>query len=191
MAKITKSRTMVARVDTPLEFPVLESFFDACFGLGKRNLPKFPQALGHISARWKEKNGAMHEAESLEELKEAYEGRVTYQLEFSGSLLPNPPENVSFLYRPGLGDATLEIKTSSDAILKTLFSKFKQLFPLPIGGVFVSYDTRELCLAEFLKAVLEARLGPGVPVFVAKRDIRAGDDPTKKMIGNVQKLWLI
>jgi len=174
MAKITKSRAMAARVDTPLEFPALESFFDAFFGLGKQALPKFAQALGHISARWQEKDGAMHEAESLEELKEAYERGVTYQLEFSGSRLPKPPENISFLYRSGLGDATLEIRTSSNTAINTLVSQFKQLFPLPIGGVFVSYDTRELRLAEFLKAVLEARLGPGVPVFVAKRDINPG-----------------
>lgn len=181
MAKTSNTRTVRARVDAPLDFVLLESFFDACFGLSKRSLPKFPTALGHIAARWQEQDGTMHEAESLEELKKAYESHVTYQIEFDCSL-PNPPEILLFIYRPGLGDATLNVTTSSDAILRDLVSHFNQLFPLPHGCVFISYATRELRLAEFLKTLLETRLGPGIPVFVAKRDIRVGDDPTKKMI---------
>lgn len=182
MAKIWNSRTVRGRIDRPLEWTVLESFFDSCFGSGKRSLPGFPEALGHIFARWHDENGAIHEADSLEELGNAYRRRVTYQIEFSGAILPNPPENLSFVYKPRFGDATFAIRTSSNEVFDGLISGFKQLFPFPIGCVFISYDTRELYLAEFLKALLEKRLGSGIPVFVAKRDIRVGDDPTKKMI---------
>ncbi len=181
MAETTYSRTLRGRIDAPLEWSVLESFFDVCFGPGKRSLPKYPDAIGHIFARWQEKDGATHEAQSLEELGDAYQNHITYQVEFN-SLLPNPPGNRSFIYRPGLGDATLTVSTSSKEVLDNLISRFIQLFPLPIGCVFISYDKRELCIAEFLKTLLEKRLGLGIPIFVAKRDIKAGDDPTRKMI---------
>jgi hypothetical protein len=76
----------------------------------------------------------------------------------------------------------LSITTSSLNLLDNLINQFEKLFPLPIGSVFISYETSELCLADFLKKMLEKRLGPGVPIFIAKRDIKAGDDPTQKMI---------
>ena len=138
--------------------------------------------MGCIGAEWQEKDGAIHEASSLEELRDAYERHITCLIKFSGSILPDPPENLTFVYMPGLGNADLLISTSSKGVLDNIISRFSELFPLPIGCVFISYDTRELCLAEFLKALLEKRLGPSIPVFVAKRDIRVGDDPTKKMI---------
>jgi hypothetical protein len=182
MAKTSHHRTVQGRVDAPLDWAEIASFFDACFGLQRRALPRFPQALGTIYARWQEVDGIIHEAQSLEELERAYHDRVTFQIEFGSVGLPDPPEQMDFSYRPGVGDATLTVTTSSQRTLEDLVSAFSQLFPLPIGCVFVSYDTRELPIAEFLKNLLERRLGPGVPVFVAKRDIRVGDDPTKKMI---------
>jgi len=187
MAKITHTRGIQGRTDVPLEWLALEIFFDACFGSGKRDLPCYPKAYGRIWARWQEKDQALCEAESLEELGKAYQKRVTCKIEFSSILpgpheQPGPIEQLYFVYRPGMGDASLTVITSSGERLESLVSKFTQLFPLPIGCVFISYDTKELCLAEFLKALLEARLGSSVPVFVAKRDIRVGDDPTRKMI---------
>jgi len=171
------------KTDAPLEWLALESFFDVCFGSDKRDLPCYPKAIGHIWVKWRESNRAEHEAESLEELRKAYQRGVTYQVEFA-SLLPSPRENLSFIYKPGLGDATLTITTSSEEFSNNIVSRFTQLFPLPIGCVFISYDTRELRLAEFLKALLESRLGLNIPVFVAKRDIRVGDDPNRKMISD-------
>lgn len=182
MAKITYKRTIRGRIDSPLEWSKLESFFDACFGQEKHTLPKYPQALGSIGAEWQEKDRAIHEASLLEELRDAYERRVTYLIKFSGSILPDPPEKLSFVYRPALGDAELSISSSSKDMMDNIISRFSELFPLPIGCVFISYDTRELYLAEFMKALLEKHLGLGIPVFVAKRDIKVGDDPTKKMI---------
>jgi hypothetical protein len=181
MAKITDSRQLQGRRDTELDWPSIESFFNTCFGKDKQGLPKYPAAIGSIFARWQEQTGARHEAESLGELQDAYQRRVTYQVEF-GSILPDPPENLSFIYRPGAGHASLDVTTSSRHVIDSLSSRFKDLFPLPLGCVFISYETREVRLAEFLKKLLEARLGSGVPVFVAKGDIRVGDDPTRKMI---------
>ncbi|HVA91433.1 MAG TPA: toll/interleukin-1 receptor domain-containing protein [Chloroflexota bacterium] len=48
--------------------------------------------------------------------------------------------------------------------------------------IFISYDTRELELADYVRASLRRRLPEGATVFVAKRDIGPGDHPGKVML---------
>lgn len=49
-------------------------------------------------------------------------------------------------------------------------------------AVFISYDTRESKLAEWIKRVLRARLPERVKVFVANHDIAVGTDPIRVML---------
>jgi hypothetical protein len=56
------------------------------------------------------------------------------------------------------------------------------VFPNTERYVFVSYDTSEVQLALFVQRLLEARVAPGVCVFVAKRDITPGANPQKVML---------
>ena len=53
--------------------------------------------------------------------------------------------------------------------------------------LFVSYDTDELALADFIKGVLLRWTEERLEVFVAKRDIRAGDNPYKEMMDRALK----
>lgn len=53
--------------------------------------------------------------------------------------------------------------------------------------VFISYDTDELPLADFLKNLLNKWLSERYKVFVAKRDIHPGDNPLKVMMEEALK----
>lgn len=175
MAKITNTRTVQGRIDAPLEWAALESFFDACFGLGKRSLPQWPRAKGHIFARWQEKNGSKHEAGSLEELGEAYQSRVTYEIEFS-SLLPTPPENLSFFYRPALGDATLAVTTSSQEVLDSIISRFTRLFPLSNPRVFISYSHDSEEHKAWVRQLATDLRASGIDTTLDQWDLAPGQD---------------
>lgn len=48
--------------------------------------------------------------------------------------------------------------------------------------VFISYDTGEIEWALFVKEAIERRLPSGGRAFVAKRDIRPGEEPLKRML---------
>ena len=48
--------------------------------------------------------------------------------------------------------------------------------------IFISYDTSEVQIADFIKGCLTRRVPAGVSVFIAKRDISAGENPLKRML---------
>ncbi|MDP2643565.1 MAG: toll/interleukin-1 receptor domain-containing protein [Desulfobacterales bacterium] len=53
--------------------------------------------------------------------------------------------------------------------------------------IFVSYDTEELELADFIKGVLLRWTSNQCEIFVAKRDIQPGDNPLKEMMERALK----
>ena len=54
--------------------------------------------------------------------------------------------------------------------------------------IFISYDTEELALADFVKNVLDRWTENKLDVFIAKRGIRSGENPLEVMME--QKLIL-
>lgn len=48
--------------------------------------------------------------------------------------------------------------------------------------IFISYDTRDLEIVKTIDGILKRIFGDGIKTFIAKRDIKAGDDAFKTML---------
>jgi hypothetical protein len=153
---------------------------DALWSKEARSLPKYPNVVGGVHARWVDGQNAEHEAVSLDEIKQAYERLETASITFSG--LTETGLHRNFHYRPSKVEASVVVEAPDPTTAEQIIKAVSKEFPLIERYVFISYDTAEYDLASLIAKVVKKRMVPGVSIFVAKRDIRAGTNPLKVML---------
>lgn len=77
MAKVTITRSMSGKANEPVAQDALIRIFDSIWGSDARSLPKYPDVIGAIHASWEDGSGATHEADSLDEILQAYQQKKT------------------------------------------------------------------------------------------------------------------
>jgi len=179
MAQSIFTRSYLGRAEQPVEWEALLRIFDTICGPMARSLPQFPDIIGHCRASWEDRSGVEHEAESLDEIGQAYQQYQTAYISFrrlqSGYVC-------AFGYWPAKAEASMKVRVENQAIAEQYVAAVRREFPLIAKYVFISYDTTEYDLAQYIAKILERRLAPGVSVFVAKRDILPGANPLKVML---------
>lgn len=180
MAKLKVSRKYAGRASGPISSFALSRIFDSIFGNEARSLPKYPNYIGSITAAWNDSIGNKHEADYFDEVLQAYEKDEASFISFQGWGEGIPFS--SFLYIPKKAEAHIDVEAEDEATAERIIGVVKGEFPLAARYVFISYDTEELAIADYLKKVLERRVGRDVSVFVAKRDIKPGANPLKTML---------
>jgi len=179
MATITKKyRGFLKEVLTPKE---LKELFDKLWGLKNEHFPKFPEIQGSIQGFWYGGGGEEHKVDSLSDIIQAYNDRLTASIVISGKVNNNP--RMLLRYSPAKKVGKLLVEYSDEKIIEKHIEIAKEYFPVkkkPI--VFISYDTDELALADFLKMILLRATNEEIDVFVAKRDIPHGENPLKVMM---------
>jgi hypothetical protein len=136
--------------------------------------------IGAAHAKWVDGQNTEHEATSLDEARQAYEGSKTESITFSGHTETGKYRN--FYYRPSKAEASIVVEAPDSATADRLIESVRKEFPLIDRYVFISYDTAEYSLANFIAKAIEKRMVPGISVFVAKRDIKPGTNPLKVML---------
>ncbi len=180
MARTILTRSYSGRAEKPVDWDAILQVFDAIWGAEARSLAVYPEVIGGVRAIWQDAAGVEHEAESLDEVGQAYQQYETALISFSGSLGNGP--RCLFKYWPAKAEALISVRTEDHKLAEQIVSVIRKRFPLVAKYVFISYDTSEYDLATFMANVLEKRLAPGVSVFVAKRDIAPGANPLKVML---------
>jgi hypothetical protein len=180
MAERTITLSYSGRAEQPVEWEALLRIFVTIWGREARSLPKYPDVIGAVHGSWHDALGVRHEAESLDEIEQAYQQRETAYISLRGSL--GPPLPCRFKYWPARAEAWVEVQARDQTIAEQRVDAVRKEFPLIAKYVFISYDTAEYDLANYMAKVLERRLVPGVSVFVAKRDISPGANPLKVML---------
>jgi hypothetical protein len=180
MAKSTITLSYVGRAEQPVAWEALLRIFDTVCGPEARSLPKYPQIIGAAHASWHDASGVEHEAESLDEVGQAYQKRETAFISFRRLL--ESGSRCSFRYWPAKAEASIEVRMRDQTIAEQCIAAVRNEFPLIAKYVFISYDTVEYDFANYIAKVLQRRLVPGVSVFVAKRDIPPGANPLKVML---------
>jgi hypothetical protein len=159
----------------------LLQLFDKLWGKESRELPKYPKVIGGISAFWRGSDGVKHNVSNVGELIKAYEQKITYDVHIEGKINENP--RCLLVYVPAKKEAVFQVTASTEEIANEYIGYVKEMFPdeeKPI--VFISYASEELALADFIRDVIARWTEGKVEVFVAKRDIPAGDNPLKIMM---------
>lgn len=182
MVEVVITRSHTGRAREPVQWEAILRIFDSMWGPGARALPKYPNVIGAVHASWRDEEGNEHNADSLDEVEEAYRKYETSYISFSGKLEEDP--RCSFRYWPAKAEASIYVRSKSknEETADRIVATVKKEFPLVVKSVFVSYETEEIALADFVKKVLGGRLDKGVSVFVAKRDIKPGANPLKIML---------
>lgn len=180
MAHTTVSRSYTGRAESPASWDSLLDLFDKAWGADARALPAYPNVIGGVFARWTDGQGNEHKADNLDELGAAYKGHETAAITITGHIEDRP--RCSLHYRPARATVAFSVDAGDVATVDAFVESVRQVFPLTARYIFVSYDTSELECARFVQDVLEARVAPGVTVFVAKRDIEPGTNPLKVML---------
>lgn len=180
MAKSTITLSYSGRAEKPVEWEALLRIFDTVWGPEARSLPKYPEVIGAVHASWHDASGVEHEAESLDEVGQAYQQHATAFISFRG--LRESGSHCSFRYWPAKAEASIQVRRGDQTIAEQYIAAIRKEFPLIAKYVFISYDTAEYELATYMAKVLERRLVPGVSVFVAKRDITPGANPLEVML---------
>lgn len=182
MAKTSVTRAYRGKAPEPVAWEALARIFDALLGKEARSLPKYPSVIGAFHAKWSDAEKVEYEATSLDEIRAAYEGLKTASVTFSGL---TQTREINFHYRPPEAEASVVVIAPDALTAERLVKSVSEEFPLVDlieRYVFISYDTNEFPLAEFLAKVVEKRMNPGISVFVAKRDIQPGANPLKVML---------
>lgn len=156
------------------------SLFDKLWGEFSRELPTYPKVIGGIHASWRDEDGHIHTVSHLNELIDAYQKKLTYDIHIRGGINNNP--KCDLIYVPIHKHVTFQVTASTPEIAAQYVRHVTEMFPMqrkPI--IFISYATDELALADFIKAVLNRWTENKVEVFIAKRDIKSSDDPLNVM----------
>lgn len=180
MVEVVINRSHAGRAREPVQWEAILRIFDSMWGPGARALPKYPNVIGAVHASWRDADGNLHKAESIEEVERAYRNFETSFVRFSGRLDKGP--RGEFSYWPARAEASMRVETGDEDTAERIVAAMQEEFPLLARYVFISYETEEIVLADFVKKVLEGRLDKGVSVFVAKRDIKPGANPLKIML---------
>ena len=180
MVRVTIRRSYRGRAHEPVIWEALLRIFITIWGEKALSLQKFPQVIGGVWALWEDDSGAKHDADSLDEVRQAYQQCKTALISFGGSLEGRP--RCEFKYWPARTEAFINVQAGNKETAEQIIAVVSHEFPLIAKYVYISYDTSEIDLATYVGKILEKRLAPGVSVFIAKRDIKLGTDPLKVML---------
>lgn len=170
----------------PLSKDRLLRLFDMLWGEESRELPKYPQVIGGVSAFWRSSDGIRHNVGNIFEVIEAYEQKITYEIHIEGKINDGPRCILGYI--PARGEVGFQVTALTEDIANKYIGHVKEMFPcegIPI--IFISYDSEELALADFIRNVITRWTESKVEAFVAKRDIPTGDNPLKTMMENKLK----
>jgi hypothetical protein len=181
MTMMWASRTYTGGSAEPVTWDELLTVFDAIFGEDTRLLKRYPETLHHVHASWIERDGNQREAGSLDDVRQAYEGKLTYKVEFSG--FREGGRQCSFAYFPGLKPPTAHARLRAQpSAIEPMLDVVREMFPIQRQFVFLSWSgVRAKAVAKALKPIIGERLPAGAEVFFSETDIIPGDDPLKTM----------
>jgi hypothetical protein len=166
MAKSTTTLSYSGRAEKPVEWVALLRIFDSVWGAEARSLPKWPQAIGAVHASWQDASGVEHEAESLDEIGQAYQQYETAFISFRGY---GSGFHYSFRYWPAKAEASFQVRTGDQTIAEQYIAAIRREFPLIARhDVFISYASGDSALATELKSDFERQ---GWKCFMAEKDI--------------------
>lgn len=180
MAQTTVTKRYKGKAQGPVSWEALLQIFDTLYGEKARSLPKYPAVIGAVYGKWIDSDNTQQEAASLVEIEDAYKKNETAYIIFSGSIDKGPP--CIFEYWPSKAESFIEVHAPDNKTAAQLISSVKKVFPYIERYIFISYDTSEYAMATFIANIVQKRMVPGINVFVAKRDIQAGEDPIKIML---------
>jgi len=155
--------------------------FDKLWGESNRGFPHYPSVIGGISAFWRSADATKHHVNSIDELIEAYEKKLTYDIHISGTVNHSP--RCTFVYIPAKKEGFIQVKATTNKSAEEKLRVVKEMCPKqekPV--VFISYAGDELALADFLKEIILRISNDKLDVFVATRDIRPGAHPLTVMM---------
>jgi hypothetical protein len=127
MAKSTTTLSYSGRAEKLVEWAALLRIFDTVWGSEARSLPKWPETIGAVHASWHDASGVEHEAESLDEVGQAYQQHETAFISFRryGSGL-----YYSFRYWPAKAEASFQVRTGDQTIAERYIAAIRREFPL-------------------------------------------------------------
>lgn len=169
----------------PVDWSVLERIFDALFGPDLHGLDQ--DSNYRVHAHWDDVNEIRHDATTLRDVEEAYKGKRTSELTFSGrqgadgmdcyfaySLTEDPPSAYAHLE----GDP---------GTVESMLAVIREAFPLQPNIVFISWSGDPgQAVAAALADVIGARLPSGGDVFVTPR-LPAGAAPIAEIESNLRR----
>lgn len=130
MAKSIFKSKFSGRAEEPVEWDAILRIFDVVWGIGieARSLPKYPAIIGFLDASWVDASGVEHQAESLDEVGQAYQRFETYSISFGGHLKTSPI--CRFLYWPAKAEVSIAIQADDQTIVDQVISTVRKEFPL-------------------------------------------------------------
>jgi hypothetical protein len=182
MAQVWVSKVFSGSSAEPIVWDKLLTVFDSIYGEDTRELRSYPHTYHHVNAAWIDKKGNEHPSSSLEELREAYEKHLTYEVRFSGWRQDGRP--CKFSYFPGWSPPTAEAFIQfTENTIKPVVDILNEVFPIQRQIIFLSWSgARAKAVAKCIAPIIQSRLPAGVRVFFSETDIFTGDNPLKTML---------
>ena len=151
---MTKSASYVGARAEPLSWDELLRIFDELFGAEARDLRRWPKVMRNIHASWTDEHGLRHEAESLEEVRDAYAEETTAMVQFSDFSTGFRGE---FAYAPGgpRPRARADLAGTPDDVERRL-ALVRELFPQQESSTSENPRTSDRTFME--RAVTQARM---------------------------------
>ena len=162
MARKTFQLSYSGEAPKALAWDDLLAIFDELFGMEARSLAKFPSVLGGTWSGWYDARNVKHEADSLNEVRQAYDRKETAEIYFSSG-------TTYFLYTPGSLRALIKIQSESENRAEQCLAIVRAYFPrVDRYDVFISYASADSAVAAELKNDFEQH---GWKCFMSEKDI--------------------
>src|SRR5258708_6114727 len=169
MADIEYTRWYKAKAKNPITWNNLLEIFDFIWSKDMRRLPHYPETIGTVHASWDDAKGAHHNLKTLDELEKPYISEKTAKIVIGSS---STNFECQLHYEPNTPSILLFVKSESEEFAEKIVQKVKHFFPIIDKFLFISYDTKDIKLAEVLTEIIEKRFSSDIKVFLAKRDIK-------------------
>jgi hypothetical protein len=126
--------------DEPLSWAELEELLVDLFGSDVHTVPSFPHVIGHTSVRWRDRDLQILEADSLDQLGDAYAAFETSDITVA-TLGRAGFQELEFYYVPFKGEATVTGRTMEESEATRVVEAMKARFSrrLPLGEMDVDY----------------------------------------------------
>lgn len=118
------------KTDSPISWSDFVEIFNTIWGKEFHNLPKYPQILGGIYATWVDGRGAEFKAESLEEIKRAYENYQTAEIFIQGN--PNLAPKCEITYICASAEIRVILRVENEEKINSILSVVKGYLPIEI-----------------------------------------------------------
>jgi len=106
MAQTTIRRSYLGRAGQAVEWDAILRIFDTIWGHENQSLPKYPEAIKNMYGSWEDRWGVKYDAESLDEIGQAYQKRETAVISLRSF---GPHLRCHFMYWPGKAEAYVEV----------------------------------------------------------------------------------